>query len=137
MITIILGGSAGGPAMREVELELGKFAKTLDAEHAGAFDEFCRRAIASTRKLTIVNYVTEERSQKLANDDFNVFFPSAYLAKTLQEGVALLKIATAIEVALDLGLDVQVLALDRGVATEMERLWPAHWPTIRIFTARK
>ncbi|MFQ5352881.1 MAG: hypothetical protein ACE5D3_07390 [Candidatus Binatia bacterium] len=137
MITIILGGSEDGPGMRDLKLELSKFAKTLNAESKGAFLEFCRRVIDSVQLLEIADDSWGERTRKVANDDFNVFFSSAYLARTAQEGTVLLKIATAIEVALDLGLNVQALALDKGVVDVLEPQWPEHWPKLRLFTARE
>lgn len=131
MINIILGDERYGPLIKTI-WPLEKKPKRLHALEKGSFKRYCKQVIKSSDTIKTINHQGEVIKSKLANDDICVHFCNEYLSKSMDKGVLIYKIATAIEIALDLGLDVKVIAISEGIRDILEKDWPEHWPLIEV-----
>ena len=132
MITLVLGGDPEDGGFKYI-CQSKKETPVLSADTVGDFGNFCRFLVRSTQRIRSVSYGSELAPSKVANDDIVVLFSSGYLERALLAGTYLLKIATAIEMALDLGLDVEVLSLYEYEKNMLEINWPQHWPQIKLY----
>lgn len=133
MISVIIGGTdTEDTLLQNLHTELGKPVLII-ANHPDAFIRFCKKAIRSTEILKIRKGMTETYTEKMANDDLVVFFPKTYLDNLKIPFIY--KLATVIETAIDMKLDVQAFSFVGEKGWNTHRLeWPAHWPTVSYFT---
>ena len=136
MISVIIGG---GPDEKEtftsLYQELGK-PLLMDATEKRAFITFCKMSLRSTEKIKIRVGMTDTYTEKTANDDMVVYFPKHYMLLT--QTPLLYKLATVIEVAIDLGLDVQSFSFTSQTDWNPRGLrWPPHWPSVTYYTIGK
>ena len=135
VISVIIGGSeTEDTLLRNLRNELGR-PITLWADRPGTFVSFCKKAIHSTSMLTLRTGMTEEHTERMANDDIVVFFPKAYL--DVLKIPLIYKLATVIETAIDMKLDVQAFSFVGEKDWNTHRLqWPSHWPTVSYFATK-
>lgn len=137
MITLILGTQDEDSRVSHILEEHGRQLKPLVATQRGTFLEFCRRVVRSVQTLTVSDDGRGNIYRVVANDPFSVLFPLEYLEEAFEKGTALLKMATAIETALDLGLKIQIISVDEVLFGRLGEFWPRHWPEIKLFTGKE
>lgn len=127
MITLVIGGQEGCPEVKRVWPD-NKRPRILLATQSGSFHRFCAYALESTKVLKHIDHQGKLTHSHLANDDFAVHFSSEYIHKNLSRGTVMFKIATAVETAIDLGLDIEVILVGEEVSEVLKNQWPEHWP---------
>ena len=131
MITLLIGG-AEDCSLAESLWPKTRYPKLLLATESGSFKDFCTFAVESTKIIKHIDYKGLETKRNLANDDFAVHFSDKFLEKNLSRGTVMFKIATAVETAMDLGLDVEVFILTSEAEEALKNQWPEHWPKRKI-----
>lgn len=133
MISVIIGGGEEeDKCLKRLRLELG-LPYTLFADVPESFTDFCKNALRSTQILKIRKDMTDDYTERVANDDMIVFFPNAYLNEL--KIPFMYKLATIVETAIDMGLKIQAFSFVGEKDWNTHKLeWPSHWPTVSYFS---
>jgi hypothetical protein len=135
MISVVIGGGRDEQGtFQSLYTSLGK-PNVIDATIEGAFVEFCQRSLRSTNMIELRVGMTDAYTKEIANDDMIVFFPKHY---TLMLDIPIVyKLATVIEVAIDLSLDVQAFSFTGHKDWNPRSLtWPGHWPSVSYYSKK-
>lgn len=133
MLTVVIGGGDDEENMFKLLcMELGR-PNVITVTAKNSFLEFCQRALRSTNTLRLKTDASDMYTDVMANDDMIVFFPQKYLKKL---GIPLIyKLATVLEVGIDLGLNVQAFSFTGQKDWNPSNLeWPPHWPSVLYHT---